>query len=131
MSIVKSKLILEYIDGELWRLVEPFKAYSHVLSQWITVPEGFVTDFNSIPRFFWRVLPPAEFAEAAVLHDLCYQKGENKGKPLTRQQADLVHREFLIWKGAPRWKVEAMYRTLRAFGWKKWNEYRSGNATGE
>ena len=131
VSIVKSKLILEYLDGKQWKVVEPFKAYSHVLSQWISVPEGFITDFNSVPRFFWRLIPPTECGEAGLLHDYLYRFAENKGKSVTREQADLVHREFLIWKGAPAWKVFTMYRTLQAFGWNKWNEYRAGEKSGE
>ena len=127
MSIVKTKLNLNYIDGKCWYVARPFKAYSHVLSQWITVSEGFVTDFNSVPRLFWRVIPPAEFGEAGLLHDFLYRYAENKGVPVTRDQADQVHREFLQWKNAPAWKVLVMYRTLRLFGWKRWNEYRAGH----
>lgn len=137
MSIVKNKLRLDYLDGKHWMVAETFKAYSHVLSQWITVDKGFITDFNSIPRGFWNVFLPSEFGEAAVLHDVLYQRGENKGKPVTREQADNVHKEFLEWepppprKRAPQWKVLIMFRILRLCGWKRWNEYRSGNATGK
>jgi hypothetical protein len=39
----------------------------------IRVPVGYRTDFASIPRFFWRILPPAgRYGKAAVVHDwLC------------------------------------------------------------
>ena len=39
----------------------------------IVVPAGYRTDFASIPRIFWRLMPPGgQYREAAVVHDyLC------------------------------------------------------------
>ena len=50
-------LILEYLDGRRWRLQESF-GYTLRTGRRITVPKGFETDFASVPRFFWRLLPP-------------------------------------------------------------------------
>lgn len=39
----------------------------------IVVPEGFITDFASIPRFLWSIYPPTgRYQEAAVIHDWLY-----------------------------------------------------------
>jgi len=39
----------------------------------VSVPNGFVTDFASIPRIFWSALrPDGEHAYAAVVHDYLY-----------------------------------------------------------
>src|SRR5690606_15105478 len=64
-------LVVDYIDGKKWRLRREFK--------WkfrdgrIIIVEPFVFDFNSIPRLFWRVLPPVKYGEAGTVHDWCYR----------------------------------------------------------
>ena len=104
-------------DGRNWKVVEPFyydtdvdltpKAFGMRLSQlfdgvggvqsigysnytqgWrVLVPAGFVTDFASVPRFFWRLIPPTgKYTRAAVVHDFLYR---TKGL-CTRSQADAV-----------------------------------------
>src|SRR5688500_11341220 len=41
-----------------------------------TVPAGFVTDFASVPRILWNILPPyGKHSRAAVLHDWLYVTG--------------------------------------------------------
>ncbi|TQE91889.1 MAG: DUF1353 domain-containing protein, partial [Spiribacter salinus] len=41
-----------------WELLEDMRYYSVLLHQVITVPKGYRTDFASVPRFFWRLIPP-------------------------------------------------------------------------
>lgn len=57
-------------------------------SHWrITIPADFITDFASVPRFFWRFLPPTgRYTRAAVVHDFLYR---TPGL-CTRAQADAV-----------------------------------------
>lgn len=39
----------------------------------ITIPEGFVSDFASIPQFLWSILPPVGNSNIATLvHDFLY-----------------------------------------------------------
>lgn len=128
MSIVKNRLKLEYIDGDNWLLLEPFRAYSDVAHGWIEVPQHFITDFNSQPRLLWNILPPTEYGEAAALHDLLYRTGKWNGVAIDRAFADRVHREFVRWKGAPAWKVDAYYYGLRLGGWLVWRKYRTAEA---
>ena len=57
------------------------------------------------------------------------------GCQIDRLAADQVHREFVIWAGGPgdpskrapaaRWKRDAFYYGLRAFGWAVWGRYRT------
>jgi hypothetical protein len=67
-------LILEMLDdGHNYKLVEPFD-YDTSLGMTITVPAGFVTDFASVPRIFWNLLPPTgRYGKAAVIHDYLYR----------------------------------------------------------
>ena len=105
-------LRLEYIDGHEWMLLDLFRYNSDVLQRVVTVPAGMMTDFNSIPRFFWRLLPPAQFAEAGVLHDAGY-RGVIR---MTKREADDVFNEALTHLGAPTWKRIAMVAAVRVFG---------------
>ena len=125
MTEVLTTLRLEYVDGDTWTLLEPFAVASSVLGGRFDVGLPFTTDFNSTPRPLWPLFPPTEDGEAAVVHDKLYRDGTWNGTPITRALADQVHREFLIWKGAPAWKVTAMYRGLRWFGWRAWGRYRA------
>lgn len=53
----------------------------------IIIPAGFVTDFASVPRFFWRLIPPTgRYTRAAVVHDFLYRTP----RLCTRAQADAV-----------------------------------------
>lgn len=124
MSIVPNEPCLRYIDGDTWKLTRPFRAKSDVAKGWIRVEAGFITDFNSVPRILTNILPRESYGEAAILHDALYRAGTYNGKPIDQEFADRVHREFVIWKGAPRWKVWAMFRGLRLFGFAAWNRYR-------
>lgn len=106
---------VEYQNGTRWKLLEDFVYESDYLQATVTVPAGFVTDFASIPRFFWRVLPKTEFGPAAVVHDwLCNVAG------FDRKSADLVFEEALKLLGAPGWRVWVMYRGVRIGARASW-----------
>ena len=126
MTKVISSLDLRYLDGKTWDLLSDFSVVSETLGS-ITVPIGFSTDFNSIPRGLWNLLPPDEYGEAAVIHDYLYRFGECNGKPITRGDADSVHREFVHFRHAPSWKERMMYWGLRMGGWKPWGVYRKND----
>jgi hypothetical protein len=103
-------LRVEYIDGRNWRLLETFEMVSKVLGYTVRVPFGGETDFNSIPRFFWRLVSPTEFGEPSIIHDYAYRTGV-----LTRKQADDVFYEGLLAIGCPLWKTRIMYAAVRTF----------------
>ena len=68
----------------LTRFVEPIYVLTKPISwipnddqkskyQRVDVPEGFVTDFASIPRAFWSLLrPDGEYTYPAIVHDYLY-----------------------------------------------------------
>lgn len=127
MAKLVTNLDLHYIDGKRWSLLAPFVVISDTLGV-IEVPAGFVTDFNSIPRSLWSILPPDEWGHAAVVHDKLYRTGCIGTKLVTRAQADAVHREFAKFDGAG-WRADAMYWGLRAGGWVAWNAARKADGT--
>lgn len=77
------------------------------------VPAGFETDFASVPRFFWRILPPiGSYKAAAVVHDFLYAAGSK----VTRRLADAIFYEAMYAQGVSAWKRVAMYWAVRMFG---------------
>lgn len=118
-----------YLDGRHWEVSQnrdnPFyfrvRTYDgHEAMDLLSPPDGFRTDFASIPRFFYRILPPtgdgpkADYGPAAVIHDLLYRRG---GGRTSRRYADDVFLAAMKKSGVSAWKRQAMYRAVRAFGW--------------
>lgn len=134
MTRVLTPLDVRYIDGENWLVMQPFSVYTARLGR-IDVPAGRLTDFNSVPKPLWNILPPTECGEAAVVHDELYRRGEIVGVRISRADADEVHRELVAWVGSADdpsdrspvrlWKRRAFDRGLRLFGWVTWRRYRA------
>lgn len=82
----------------------------------ISVPPGFVTDFASVPQFFWAFEPPGGPAtKAAVVHDYLY-----KTRARTRAECDGIFREALGVVGVASWKRAILWASVRAGGWTGW-----------
>ncbi len=133
MANFLSPLRLEYIDGHLWRLTEPFEYHMGAPdgANYVAIPTGFVTDFASIPRALWPVLPPTgTYGKAAVVHDWLYQMRIIDHHPhemrlCTRAEADATLNEAMIVLGVGRWTRWTIYGGVRIGGWAAWNHYRS------
>lgn len=91
----------------------------------ITIPEGFVWDLSSVPRFLWGLLPPdGDFSLATIIHDYLYIT-----KIKSRKFAD---KEMLIWSkvvsgtnnkiSIRNFDNQIRYIAVRAFGWLVWNK---------
>jgi hypothetical protein len=88
----------------------------------LVVPAGFRTDYASVPRFFWRIFPPAgRHGRAAVLHDWLYVEGT-----CPRFFADAMFRVAMETLGVPLWQRFLMYAAVRAFGWRYFGAKREG-----
>lgn len=111
-----SALRVEILEsGRRVRLTDPFIVRMND-GRTYSVPAGFETDFASVPRMFWRVLPPwGKYSPAAVLHDYLY--GKRIG---TRDIADKIFLEVMEMLNVPAWKRYPMYWGVRAFGWMIW-----------
>lgn len=76
------------------------------------VPAGFETDFASIPRIFWNILPPiGSYAQAAVVHDYLYQT-----RKISRKEADLTFLLLMKSDGVNFLIRTIMYWAVRLFG---------------
>jgi hypothetical protein len=133
-----SPLELEYIDGEKWKLISPFDYFLGAPEgpEFVKIPAGFITDFASVPRILWNVLPPTgRYGKAAVVHDWLYQRrtvvrvATARGIPVLvrevdRGEADHVLNEGMEVLGVGRFTRWTIYSGVRIGGWKPWGEYR-------
>lgn len=91
------------------------------------IPEGFVTDFASVPRILWSLLPPyGKHTRAAVFHDWLYRKGIT-----SRAEADRLFLDGMYALGTGFLTRRSMYRGVRLFGWVRWNECRTQEYSNE
>lgn len=93
----------------------------------VTAPTGFVTDFASVPRPFWALLPPDdEYVTAAVIHDWLYWS-----QTTSRSVADLALKDCMVELGVSSIKVAAIYEAVSLFGGAAWDSNAALKAKGE
>jgi hypothetical protein len=108
-------LLLRPLGNREWRIEREFRVQTEAAGL-VIVPEGFVCDLNSIPRFLWWASTPSDYAEAGVAHDWAY-----RDQHLPRHIADAMYAEILTTMGMDAPRVRARYRALRLFGWAAYN----------
>ncbi len=112
-------LHLDDIDGEHFVLLTPL-IYRSADKALYAVPAGFPTDFASVPRGLWNILPKhGRQDKPAVLHDFLYAKNG-----VTRAQADALFLEAMEAADVGWFARHVMYAGVRVGGWKPWNTYR-------
>jgi len=93
----------------------------------IPVPRGFVTDFASVPEYFWAWMPPiGRYGLPAIVHDWLYWD-----QTLLRHQADDIFESALVDLGVARWRRFVLYRVVRWFGGRYWRENSTAKERGE
>lgn len=107
------------VRGDVYRILRKFKV--RYKNRQVTVPEGFESDGASIPRFFWRIITPADcrIIRAAFVHDYLYRK---QPKNWTRKDADDLFRVLCIRDGLSAFTANCLYYALRLFGGGAWKE---------
>jgi hypothetical protein len=101
-------------DGRHWKVFEGVEYFvGHEGSGWqIRVPDGFVTDFASVPAPLWSfIAPTGRHSRAAVVHDYLYTQTD-----VSQIVCDAVFAEALVVLGVSRWRRVSMYLAVRAFG---------------
>lgn len=114
-------MILAEADGAEGTLVEPLKFYSAELRGILIVPPGFTTDFASIPRGLWNLLPKrGKHDRPAVLHDGAYRDAlvtvGGQRVHLTKPLADRLFLEAMQAAGVGVFSRTLMYNAVRFFG---------------
>lgn len=110
-------LALEYLDGRSWRLLSAFTFGSVTYQGVIAIPAGFETDFASIPRVLWAVLPPTgPYGKAVLVHDAIYR---TPAILCSRREGDRVLLEAMEELGVGWWTRQIIYRGVR-FGGRRY-----------
>jgi len=106
-----------YHGRRVWKLVKSLvlrlqasDGQGHITLH-ITVPAGFETDYASVPRLFWHLLPHDECAEAAVVHDWLYSHPD-----VDRHLADTILRLAMALTGKPKLMQWCFYLAVRFGG---------------
>jgi hypothetical protein len=85
-------------------------------------PEGFWTDFASIPRLVWPIIAPDEIGYGPIPHDLGYFTGAH-----TKEYWDDVLWNCMVKDGIAPWKQTAVFKAVDWFGGWAWDRYRKAN----
>jgi hypothetical protein len=112
------------IEDYLWRLNNLVSFYDQGILY--VVRRGYVTDFASVPRFIWWLVPPyGAYTAAAIVHDYLITDALPAGR-ISSRRVDRVFREamkeldvsfvrrWLMWAGV-RWG--ALTNPKRRGGW--------------
>ena len=128
MSSFTSPLIVELTSsGRNWKVARRFtyrigKKHSRTF---VSIPTGFPTDFASIPKFIFWLLPWwAKFNKPSPLHDYLYRNKMIMGKPITQKKADDVFLEAMLidfrHHKSGRFVAYTEYLAVRVFGHLAW-----------
>ncbi len=127
-------LELEYIDGRNWKLTAAFDYHLGEPEgiERVNLPAGFITDFASIPRPLWNLLPPTgPYGKAAVVHDWLYRRrvitcGDlGKTRLVERSEADRILLEAMQVLNVNAVERGTIYAGVRVGGWVAWRAARA------
>jgi hypothetical protein len=119
-----------FVDMDYFILLSPIswasasKAYAQAK---VTVPRGFVTDFASVPRVFWSLMPPiGRYGYAALFHDFVYWQ-----QVISRTSADRLLFDTMKELQVPRLTSTIIYGAVRVFGFMAWRANAAAKSAGE
>lgn len=118
-------LITAWLPDEKKHRVMLTFSYTHDEHGKISVPRGFLTDCDSVPRLplaYWLLKDRTRMS--AIVHDWLYFWGKLKGKPIRRKTADRIFLDAMEEEGVGWWRRRAIWLGVRAGGWRPWNKYR-------
>jgi hypothetical protein len=121
--------ILVESSFDFWVLKRPFKFY-YEEDSWggnnrteIIIPENFVTDFASTPRFLYSIFPPIGiFNKAVMIHNYLYSKYCPYN--FCRKTADKFFLQAMEVLGVSFFTRHSMYLAARLFGKKNFKKGR-------
>jgi hypothetical protein len=121
-------IVTPLADGKTWVILREFgyDVGAEGSGDRVDVAVGFETDFASIPRLFWAILPRwGRYGNAAVVHDWLYW---TQTRP--RQAADGIFREGMRVLGVGAVTRLVIYTAVRWFGWIAWIRNRADREAG-
>jgi hypothetical protein len=128
MSSFTTPLEVEFMDGKSWKVQHPFTYHlgDKTSPDFIEVPVGFITDFASVPRILWVLLPPTgSYGKAAVIHDWLYQGGKIISEyPVTAKDGGAIYVRQTHYLVAGRRDADAiLLEAMGVLGVRWWTRY--------
>jgi hypothetical protein len=132
-------LAIKEIDGDdqHWILLEPciYHLKTPDGEEFVEAPQGFRTDFGSIPRALWNIpglSPFGKYRRAYVIHDKLYVapvvRTTHTARAIDRGEADAILDEAMAVLGA-NWLIRKTVKSgVRLGGWVPWSRYRKQQA---
>ena len=116
---------VRWVDGQ-WETSEQWTVPVNGCE--LTVPAGFRTDLESVPRLGWLFISPTELGGVGppLVHDVSYKlrgRVEALTVPatrLTRRATDRIFLEMMASSGVSRVKRRAAWLAVRLAGWVPW-----------
>lgn len=106
-------------DPNRWVILDEYVFWSARFQTIIVIPKWMHTDLASIPRGMrWLIGVNEEHRLASLVHDFGYKLGAKSN--LSREDWDLLLRDFCIMFSSPRWKFMSMYLAVRCCGAAAW-----------
>ena len=105
-------------DGKTWIIRSDFgyDIGAEGSGETINIPVGFMTDFASVPRLLWGVIPRwGKYGNAAVVHDYAYWE-----QTYSRKRADEIFLEGMTVLGVSNILRRTIYYAVRSFGALAW-----------
>lgn len=120
-AVFLTELRIQKSGPQLWTLTDDLIFFSALYRGYLRVPSGFVTNFASIPRIFWRIFPPVDIYDAAaVIHDAgynnCLQTIMGARVFTIKKVADDLFLEGMLALGVDESKANLMYDLVKVFG---------------
>ena len=116
----KTGKFMLFDEQPAWSVLDHiFYYHSYDMRKFVVIPTGFRTDFASVPRLLWWLLPPQgdcgerNYGTSSILHDyLCskFHKGE-----VTRKYADDTFLEAMLSVGVNKKLAYLMYFFVRLY----------------
>lgn len=79
----------------------------------IIVPENFITDLASTPRFLWIFMPPwGKYGPASIIHDYLYET-----RTLPRIKCEKIFHKMMKEDGVSFWRRLFLYTGVYVLGW--------------
>lgn len=120
MSSFTQPLTVTKLSARRWRVERAFEYHVGFedSSEVISIPQGFITDFASVPRIFWVLFPPdGKYTQAAVVHDYLYMRhGILAEREYSRKRCDQIFLEAMKVLGVPLLTRRIMYTAVRIGG---------------
>lgn len=121
-------VLIRKVEGGLFRVEEDLVIMDEVFGPF-TVPQGFLSDLDSVPRWLplSHALVKGASLTSAVAHDWLYQEGRIAGNAITRKDADEVYLRAMVDEGVNWFQRFLIFRGVRLGGMFAWNRHRAND----